>query len=66
MNGVVLPFGSGDLGEPLGCQTRPLQGMCHDEVVEKRRILLPYLVLFVHYPLLHALVIHWVGQKKRR
>ena len=50
VNGVVLVFGLGDVGQPLGSQTGPLQGVSHDKVVQKRRVLLPYLVFLVDDP----------------
>lgn len=46
----------GHLRQPLDGEARPLQGVSHDKVVQKWRILLPYLVLFVDNPLLSCLV----------
>jgi hypothetical protein len=40
------------VGEPLGSESRPVQGGTEDHIVEKRCVLLPYLVFFVDYLLL--------------
>lgn len=45
-----------DIGQPLGSQAGPLQGMCHDQVVEERGVLLPDLVLLIDDPLLNRII----------
>lgn len=59
MDRIVLPLRASDIGQPLGSQTGPLQGMGHHEVVQERSVLLPDLVLFIDDPLLHSLIICW-------
>ena len=49
MDRIILVFGFSDIGEPLGGQARPLQGMGHHEVIKKWSVFLPYLVLFIDY-----------------
>ena len=45
-----------DIGKPLRRQTWPLEGVSHHQVVQKRRVLLPYLVLLVDDSFLHGVV----------
>ena len=66
VNGVVLPLRPGDVRQPLCCQTGPLEGVRHHKIVEKRSVLFPYLVLFVHYPLFHRLVIGCVYSRQHK
>mmetsp|Transcript_96161 Transcript_96161/g.233627 ORF Transcript_96161/g.233627 Transcript_96161/m.233627 type:complete len:281 (-) Transcript_96161:46-888(-) len=51
--GIVLRLLLLLVGQPLARQRRPLQRVCHDQVIEERRVLLPDLVLLGD----HALVL---------
>ena len=62
--GIVLSLWSGDVREPLSSEAGPLQGMGHDKIIEERSVLLPDLVLLIDDPLLHCLIISWVGGSK--
>ena len=53
MDRIVLSLRAGDVWEPLGCETGPLQGMRHHQVIEKRSVLLPYFILLIDDTLLH-------------
>ena len=59
---VILAVRSGHIRQPLGRQTRPLEGVGHDEVVEERRVLLPDLVLLVDDALFDAIVETFEGR----
>ena len=61
---VAVLFGLG-VGEPLHSQARPLEGVGHDQVVEKRSILLPNLVL-LHVQLVHLLSVYILAQPSSR
>ena len=56
VDAVVLPLRPRHVGQPLGSQAGPLQGVGHYQVVEEGRVLLPDLVLLVDHPLLHRLI----------
>ncbi len=54
LRGVVFPSGLvAAQWQPLDCEAGPLERMRNDQIVEKRRVFLPYLVFLVHQPLLH-------------
>lgn len=50
------PRSPGDIGQPLGSEAGPLQGVSHDQVIEERGVLLPDLVLLIDHPFLHSIV----------
>lgn len=53
---VVLAILLGHIGQPLGCQGGPLKGVGHHQIVQKRRVFLPYLVFLVYHALLDGIV----------
>ena len=57
MNRVVFAVWSGDIRQPLCCETRPLESMCHDKVIEEWSVLLPNFILLIYDPFLHCLVV---------
>eukprot|EP00982_Pelagococcus_subviridis_P001135 9085-Pelagococcus_subviridis.AAC.4 len=52
LDAVVLPARLDAIGKPLHGERRPLQRVRDDEIVQERRVLLPYLVLLGDEPLL--------------
>ena len=56
MDGIVLALGPGHVGQPLGGEGGPLQGVGHHQVIEKGRVLFPDLILLIDDALLHGLV----------
>lgn len=49
------------LGQPLHSEAGPFQSMCHDEIVKKWRVLLPYFILLIDNTLLGCLVESYRG-----
>ena len=56
VDAVVLPLRPGHVGQPLGREAGPLQGVGHHQVVQEGGVLLPDLVLLVDDALLHRLI----------
>lgn len=53
---VVFAILLGHIRQPLGCQGWPFKGMGHHQIVEERRVLLPYLVFLIDHALLDGIV----------
>lgn len=45
--------------KPLNGKTRPLKSMGHNQVIQKRCILLPDFIFFIDDTLLHSIFKHW-------
>lgn len=52
----VLSPEPGNIGKPLCCETGPLQGMCHDKVVQEWCVFLPYFIFFIDDSFFHCIV----------
>lgn len=49
--------------KPLNRKTRPLKSMGHNQVIQKRCILLPDFIFFIDDTLLHSIFKHWNLEK---
>lgn len=49
--------------KPLNGKTRPLKSMGHNQVIQKRCILLPDFIFFIDDTLLHSIFKHWNLEK---
>lgn len=71
LHAVVLPGGLDTVGEPLHGERGPLERVRHHQVVQKRRVLLPDLVLLRHHALLElvrvfVIVLAHLGDRGRK
>lgn len=49
--------------KPLNSKTRPLKSMGHNQVIQKRCVLLPDFIFFIDDTLLHSIFKHWNLEK---
>lgn len=64
MNRVVLSFRPSHVWKPLGSKRGPLQSVCHHQIIQKRSVLLPYLVLLIDHPLFNRIIKSFYKRQK--